>query len=50
MSARTRRMDEFRLARDQVQHMNSAERQRAVAELEAPSEGRERDEYEDGSP
>lgn len=50
MTPRTRRMDEFRLARDQVQQMNSAERQRAVAELEAPPEGRDRDESEDGSP
>lgn len=50
MNPRTTRMDEFRRARDEVQRMNSAERQRAVAELEAPSEGRDRDESEDGSP
>lgn len=50
VNPRTTRMDEFRRARDEVQRMNSAERQRAVAELEAPSEGRDRDESEGGSP
>lgn len=43
-------MDEFRLARDQVQRMNSAERQRTVTQLETPSEEYDRDESEDGSP
>lgn len=49
MTARPNGMDEFRRARDHVQRMNAADRQRADTATEAPAEWRDLDEREGGA-